>query len=95
MTAFSLRVTISHIMYSLGTFFLFAFLSVKPLWQDLGFLPISFLALKMGFVAVSSLSCVLLFCDRMDYSPPASSVHGIYQARLLGWVAISFSRISP
>ena len=31
-------------------------------------------------------------CDLMDYSPPASSVHGILQARILEWVAISFSR---
>ena len=30
--------------------------------------------------------------DPMDYSPPASSVHGILQARVLEWVAISFSR---
>ena len=29
----------------------------------------------------------------MDYSPPGSSVHGISQARILEWVAISFSRI--
>ena len=43
MTAYSLYATISHIMYSLGKFFLFEFLSVKPLWRDLGFLPISFL----------------------------------------------------
>ena len=27
----------------------------------------------------------------MDYSPPASSVHGISQAGILEWVAISFS----
>ena len=31
-------------------------------------------------------------CDLMDYSPPGSSVHGISQARILEWVAISFSR---
>ena len=30
--------------------------------------------------------------DPMDYSPPGSSVHGILQARILEWVAISFSR---
>ena len=30
--------------------------------------------------------------DPMDYSPPGSSVHGISQARILQWVAISFSR---
>ena len=28
----------------------------------------------------------------MDYSPPDSSVHGISQARILDWLAISFSR---
>ena len=31
-------------------------------------------------------------CDRMDCSPPGSSVHGILQARILEWVAISSSR---
>ena len=29
--------------------------------------------------------------DPMDCSPPGSSVHGILQARILQWVAISFS----
>ena len=29
-----------------------------------------------------------LFCDPMDYSPPGSSVHGIFQARILEWVAM-------
>ena len=28
-------------------------------------------------------------CDYMDCSPPGSSVHGISQARILEWVAIS------
>ena len=36
-------------------------------------------------------SCPTL-CDPMDCSPPGSSVHGIFQARVLEWVAISFSR---
>ena len=31
-------------------------------------------------------SCPTL-CDPMDYSPPGSSVHGIFQARILEWVA--------
>ena len=35
-------------------------------------------------------SC-LSFCNPMGYSPPGSSVHGILRARLLKWVAISFS----
>ena len=34
---------------------------------------------------------LLTLCDAMDYSPPGSSVHGLLQARKLGWVAISFS----
>ena len=35
-------------------------------------------------------SCLIL-CDPMDCSPPGSSVHGVAQARILEWVAISFS----
>ena len=35
------------------------------------------------------LSCVRFFCDRTDYSPTGFSVHGISQARVLEWVAIS------
>ena len=31
-------------------------------------------------------------CHHLDYSPPSSSVHGISWARILEWVAISFSR---
>ena len=33
-------------------------------------------------------------CDPTDYSPPGSSVHGIFQTRILDWVAISSSRAS-
>ena len=35
--------------------------------------------------------CPTLY-DPMSYSLPGSSVHGIFQARILEWVAISFSR---
>ena len=31
-------------------------------------------------------------CNPMDYSPPGASVHGMFQARILEWVAISSSR---
>ena len=41
-----------------------------------------------------SRSVVSDFCYPMDYIPPGSSVHGISQARILEWVAISFSRES-
>ena len=35
-------------------------------------------------------SCPTL-SDPMDCSPPGSSIHGIFQARVLEWVAIAFS----
>ena len=36
-------------------------------------------------------SCPTL-CDPMDCSLPGSSVHGIFQARVLEWIVISFSK---
>ena len=36
-------------------------------------------------------SC-LTVCDPVDCSPPGSSIHGIFQARVLEWIAISLSR---
>ena len=42
--------------------------------------------------AAKSLQCPTL-CDPMDCSLPGSSVHGIFQARVLEWVAIAFSFI--
>ena len=51
---------------------------------DLIFFP----PLKWSEVAQS---CPTL-CDPMDCSLPGSFVHGIFQARVLEWVAISFSR---
>ena len=38
-------------------------------------------------------SCLTL-CDPLSCSPPGSFVHGIFQARILEWVAISYSRWS-
>ena len=40
-----------------------------------------------------SQSCLTL-CNSIVCSLPGSSVHGIFQARILEWVAISFSRAS-
>ena len=41
---------------------------------------------------LSHFSRVLTLCNPMDCSPPASSVHGISQARILEWVAVPSSR---
>ena len=46
-------------------------------------------------LAAGSPVCVqlcLTLCDHVDCSPPDSSVHGIFQARILEWVAMPFSR---
>ena len=41
--------------------------------------------------AAKSLQSCLTLCDHIDSSPPGSLVPGILQARILEWVAISFS----
>ena len=41
--------------------------------------------------AAKSLQSCLTLCDPMDCSPPGSSLHGIFQARILEWSAIAFS----
>ena len=41
--------------------------------------------------AAKSLQSCLTLCDPRDSSPPGSPVPGILQARILEWVAISFS----
>ena len=43
-------------------------------------------------VRAKSLQSCLTLCDRMNCSPPGSSVHGISQARILEWVAMPSSR---
>ena len=45
-----------------------------------------------SYCHVRVLSCVQLFCDPMNCSPPCSSIHGILQARILEWVATPSSR---
>ena len=60
-------------------------------WWDLNSKPTTeFFSLSMRWGEVAQ-SCPTL-CDPMDCSLPGSSVHGIFQARVLEWVAISFSR---
>ena len=51
--------------------------------------------IPLGWTGFISLQCKGLsptLCDPMDYSLPGFSVHGIVQARVLEWVAISLSR---
>ena len=48
------------------------------------------LTLSVQFSSVAQLCPTL--CDPMDCSLSRSSVHGIFQSRVLEWIAISFSR---
>ena len=45
----------------------------------------------MGWTAAAaaSLQSCLILSNTMDYSPPGSSIHGIFQARVLEWGAIA------
>ena len=52
---------------------------------------ISFDLSLLALLSEIAQSCLTL-CDPMDCSPPGSSIHGISKARVLEWVAISFSR---
>ena len=45
--------------------------------------------------AAKSLQSCPTLCDPMDCSLPGSSIHGIFQARVLEWVAIAFSVYVP
>ena len=48
--------------------------------------------LAAAVAAAKSLQSCSTLCDPIDSSPPGSSVPGILQARILEWVAISFSK---
>ena len=54
--------------------------------------PLFWISLSFAAAATAkSLQSCPTRCDPMDCSLPGFSVHGILQARTLGWVAISFS----
>ena len=52
----------------------------------------NFQGYTLSCVCAQSPQLCLTLCNPMDCSPPGSSVHGILQARILGWVAMPFSR---
>ena len=54
--------------------------------------PLRSVFVSMVKVKVKSLSRVLTLCDPVDRNLLGFSVHGILQARILEWIAISFSR---
>ena len=56
-------------------------------------LPFPLQCMKVKSESGVTQSCPTL-CDPMDCSPPGSSAHGIFQARVLEWGAIAFSKSS-
>ena len=46
---------------------------------------------NMYAAAAKSLQSCPTLCDPIDSSPPGSSIHGIFHARVLEWGAIAFS----
>ena len=60
--------------------------------ETVGFSPPRMEIYPEGKVKVKVAQLCPTLCDPIDCSLPGSSVHGILQARILEWVAISFSR---
>ena len=67
-----------------------------------GFINISNMVILMWYYEYINMACilshfshVLTLWDPVDCSPPGSSIHGILQARILEWVAISSPGIFP
>ena len=54
--------------------------------------PLTLFIVMLPAAAAKSLQLCPTPCDPIDGSPPGSSVPGILQARILEWVAISFSK---
>ena len=80
---------------------LLSFMENTEIWIII-FLPTPVPTVILGYFSTHKGMCVCVhakslqscqtLCDPMDCSPPASSVHGILQARMLEWVAMPFSR---
>ena len=62
-------------------------LGIKPPYDT----AIPLLVIYPAAAATKSLQSCSTLCDPIDGSPPGSTVPGILQARILQWVAISFS----
>ena len=65
--------------------------SVKQGWPGSRGPCLEIFGWKSPSLCVRAQLCPTL-CNPVDCSPPGSSVHGVSQARILEWVAISFSR---
>jgi len=56
--------------------------------------PVPFPEIAPAAAAAKSLQSCPTLCDPVNCSPPGSSIHGIFQARVLEWGAVAFSACS-
>ena len=84
-TSLTLQALPTECLLCAGTPVSLAAQSTSPCWSCLPAGSWRYLAK----VSVAQLCPTL--CDTMDSSPPGSSIHGIFQARVLEWVAIYFN----
>jgi len=69
----------------------FVCLFIKETYLSFSFLLLPFFG--HDGAATKLLQSYLTLCNPVDYNPSGSSLHGIFQARILEWVAISFSKM--
>ena len=65
---------------------------LREITEDLLFSHLKKLFYLSQVGVCSVVQLCLTLCDPVDCRPPGSSVHGIFQARILEWVAISYPR---
>ena len=86
--AFQLTITFSRLLSFLNQALL--------VWLCMSLFPVYYICTICfcpwnSVLCAQLLGCAQLLCNPMDWSPPGSSLHGILQARILEWVAISLS----
>ena len=64
---------------------------MRAKWNGMEFIDTLSFDFTHAAAAAKSLQLRPTLCDPIDSSPPGSPVPGILQARVLEWVAISFS----
>ena len=60
-------------------------------YSNVSLLSLTEVAAAAAAAAAKSFQSCPTLCDPIDGSPPGSSIHGIFQARVLEWGAIAFS----
>ena len=65
-------------------------LQPADIMKEQGKVKLEFVFGQIGLCACAVAQLCLTLCNPVDYSPPGSFVHGIFQAGILEWIAIPF-----